>query len=464
MSPSRFISRVRDVFDKASNKIRQSPSYHGSIMHIEPPSAQKCMIDRDAETSLRYLREVIRNGKAEVIPSAAQAVLNSLVNSKHRKDPAFQDALINLLKFVDAQLSGQSTSKIDQFEGMRMVDELQKELLASRSRDQAEESISSYEVEEPDEGIGSSISNASTGPDTELDDLLCQLNLRKVAKFEPKFPEIDADSDDEGGVLTEERKEERAEKHGQKTCEEEVETLADGTEVRRKKTRTVNMSQSSRQVVISTRGGNGPMVSRRFADGKNSMNDDTDFETTDFFSSPLARMRRDRANFLGPEEPSIVNDGEKNGSEPGQSQKTRTVEATSEITQSVAQKTQKNGRTLAENAAHKIDTTDLKAKQIDTFRDKQLIDRKGDGTYEEATIVRGGLPGIERNPHDSPVKKHVVEYIQTFDTKKDPNADEFLRGTTLATYVRLNDSLRLHEEQFRKKLTFEFSTSGELVF
>ncbi|CAJ0570037.1 unnamed protein product, partial [Mesorhabditis spiculigera] len=333
MSPSRFISRVRDVFDKASNKIRQSPSYHGSIMRSSHLSPKR----------------------------------------------------------------------------MRMVDELQKELLASRSRDQAEESISSYEVEEPDEGIGSSISNASTGPDTQLDDLLCQLNLRKVAKFEPKFPEIDADSDDEGGVLTEERKEERAEKHGQKTCEEEVETLADGTEVRRKKTRTVNMSQSSRQVVISTRGGNGPML-------------------------PLARMRRDRANFLGPEEPSIVNDGEKNGSEPGQSQKTRTVEATSEITQSVAQKTQKNGRTLAENAAHKIDTTDLKAKQIDTFRDKQLIDRKGDGTYEEATIVRGGLPGIERNPHDSPVKKHVVEYIQTFDEEGPECRREFLRGTTLATF------------------------------
>ncbi|CAJ0938236.1 unnamed protein product, partial [Mesorhabditis belari] len=388
------------------------------------------MIDRDTETSLRYLREVIRSGKTEIIPSSAQAVLNSLANSKCCRDPGLQDALINLLKFVDHHVDVQSTSKLDQPEGMRLVDELQKELLSSRSRPQPEESISSYEVEEPDEGIGSTVSNASTGPDPGLDELLTQLNLRQVAKFEPKFPEMNGESEEEdGGVLTEERKEERAEKHGQKTCEEEVETLPDGTEVRRKKTRTVNMSQSSRQVTISTRGGGVPCVSRRFIDGNHSMNDDTDFETTDFFTSPLSsfRMKRDRANFLNPEQSIGF---ESTSSEPGQSQKTKTVEATSEVTQSVAQKTQKNGRVLAENAAHKIDTTELNARQIDTFKGKQLTDRKGDGTYEEATIFRGDVP-----------------------TKKDPNADEFLRGTTLATYVRLNDSLRLHEEQFRKKLT-----------
>lgn len=41
------------------------------------------------------------------------------------------------------------------------------------------------------------------------------LLFRKVVKFEPIFPEIEADSDDDGVTLSE-RKEEREEKHGEK--------------------------------------------------------------------------------------------------------------------------------------------------------------------------------------------------------------------------------------------------------
>lgn len=42
--------------------------------------------------------------------------------------------------------------------------------------------------------------------------------------------------------------EEREEKKDSKTCEEEVQRLSDGSEIRTRKTRTFNMQQNSKQV------------------------------------------------------------------------------------------------------------------------------------------------------------------------------------------------------------------------
>ncbi|KAK6023564.1 hypothetical protein OSTOST_10646 [Ostertagia ostertagi] len=82
-----------------------------------------------------------------------------------------------------------------------------------------------------------------------LDELLNKLNLRQVPTFSPTFPDLDTgDSDEDYAVTTDERKEEREEKHGQKLCEEEVQKMPDGTEVRVKKTRTVNVQQSRKHV------------------------------------------------------------------------------------------------------------------------------------------------------------------------------------------------------------------------
>lgn len=169
----------------------------------------------------------------------------------------------------------------------------------------------------------------------------CQC-VRHVPKFAPAFAEID-DSDDEEGLRVDEEKEEREEKHGKKTCEEEVQKLADGTEVRRMQTRTVNMQQTSKhvsdsgweeqvQVTIRTRGGGCPTTSRTFSDGSQHMQDDDDFETTSFFSTsnPLDRMRRQQEERLKNLRAIAADNSPK---EPQQTTKTKTVEQTSEVSQ-----------------------------------------------------------------------------------------------------------------------------------
>ncbi|ETN80307.1 RasGEF domain protein [Necator americanus] len=87
-----------------------------------------------------------------------------------------------------------------------------------------------------------------------------------------------------------------------------------------------------------------------------------------------------------------------------------------------------------------------------------LLDRKGEGTYEESSVVRRGPLALGPQPV-LPPRKHVVEYMQTFGNKENTDV-EFFRGTALSSYITLNDNLRFHEEQFRKKLQFEFSSAG----
>ena len=43
------------------------------------------------------------------------------------------------------------------------------------------------------------------------------------------------------------------------------------------------------------------------------------------------------------------------------------MERTSEVTQSVSQKKERNGKLLGEMAATKLDSSELKAKQIDSY-------------------------------------------------------------------------------------------------
>ncbi|VDM62815.1 unnamed protein product [Angiostrongylus costaricensis] len=260
--------------------------------------------------------------------------------------------------------------------------------------------------------------------------MLFKETSRHVPKFSPTFPDLDiGDSDDDYVVATDERKEEREEKHGQKLCEEEVQKMPDGTEVRVKKTRTVNVQQSRKQVTISSRGAGGPSITRHFHDGRNAMNEEDEDEKSEFFK---------RA---------------------GQSTKTKSVERTSEVSQSISERKERDGRVLRENAAQKLDSSALSARQTDTFLGSALLDRKGEGTYEETTsMVHCGPLAVGPQPVIPP-RKHVVEYIQTFGNKENTDV-EFFRGTTLSSYITLNDNLRFHEEQFRKKLQFEFSCAG----
>ena len=195
------------------------------------------------------------------------------------------------------------------------------------------------------------------------------LSFRKIERFEPQFPSVYPDSDeDDNEIHVDEEHEEREEKHGSQTCEEEIERRPDGREIRTKKTRTVNMSQSRKCITIRTHGTGTDDIVKRFTDGSNSFNDDSNFESSDFFAKgPFAKFKADRPS-SDTETTSFSFDEEPSSPASDAVTKTKTLQHSSATLQSVARQSKRNGKLIAENAAHKLDTADLNAKQVDTFQ------------------------------------------------------------------------------------------------
>ncbi|GMT06192.1 hypothetical protein PENTCL1PPCAC_28366, partial [Pristionchus entomophagus] len=456
-------SKLRGAFSRG---LRQSESFHGKPSMFGSPSKHTMGKTNEAEVGLRYLRELIRTERIDMIPACSSSIFESISSRICYETPDLKAALLAFLQWSDnfcIYENGKEVIKRKE-EAVGIIDAIERALRGIPSRPSTARSGSNRGLSPPvlrpkgrppplsERGL-SLQNNRREVQDQSIDDLMRQLNLRQVAKFEPVFADVDADSDDDvEGVTVRERKEERAEKHGEKTCEEEVEKLPDGSEIRRTKTRTVNMQQSSKHVTISSRGGGLPEKTQRFVDGSNDYDEDEDFQKTasrDFFNR-FNQMKSDR---FGGDRPSLTFES----NEPLQTTKKKTVEKTSEVLQSVEENKKKNGKMIIDNAAHQKDTTELKATQIETYKGDKLLDRTGDGSYEEATIVGAGRPN---SLEEGTPRKHVVEYVQTFGTKNN-TAEDFFRGCTLNSYIVLNDNLRIHEEQFRKKISFEFSsTSG----
>lgn len=128
-----------------------------------------------------------------------------------------------------------------------------------------------------------------------------------------------------------EESEEREEKHGSQTCEEEIERRPDGREIRMKKTRTVNVSQSHKSITIRTHGGGSNDIVKKFRDGSQSFNDDSNFESSDFFKKRpnFANFKTDRP--LGNSSTSFSFDDEPPSSplSPDISTKTKTLQHSS---------------------------------------------------------------------------------------------------------------------------------------
>ncbi|CAD6185586.1 unnamed protein product [Caenorhabditis auriculariae] len=412
---------------------------------------------KGAAVALRYLQQVLSSNSDPLILQSSSALLAE-ISSSVDSNYLVKEKIVKVLQLVDQKCFQKRHINVADIK--IALDQLQEALSqvpeksdadTQQKPDNAEKysvTISGNEVEVSD--------NAQNEEEENLDKLLSTLNLRQVPAFSPTFPEFENESDDDVGITKEEKEEQRAEKHGQKLCEEEVQKLPDGREVRTKKTKTVNVQQTSKHITISTRGGGCPAVSRRFTTGDRKVDEDNDEEHTDYFS--LHRFQRpdpfERFRLKSKEDDESCMDV----AVPGESMKTKSIERTSEISQFVSQKKEKNGRSVGENAASKVDTSKLLARQTESFRDKTLVDRKGEGTYEESSIVKRGTPEVGDST-DAP-RKHVVEYIQTFGGADDSPELEYLRGSTISSYITLNDSLRFHEEQFCKKLQFEFSTSG----
>uniref|UniRef100_A0A1I8EAX6 Ras-GEF domain-containing protein n=1 Tax=Wuchereria bancrofti TaxID=6293 RepID=A0A1I8EAX6_WUCBA len=254
--------------------------------------------------------------------------------------------------------------------------------------------------------------------------------------------------------------EEREEKKDTKTCEEEVQRLSDGSEIRTRKTRTFNMLQNSKQVTVRSHGNGGDEIVNTFHDGNTSFNDD--LATDDFFTTPrnsFGRNRLDRDKCL---DDLLKTKDDSTNPDEGISQKIKSVQHTDTVSQKVSKTAKKNGKVIADDAAQKIDRSELNARQVETFKDVKLLDRRGSGSYEEHSTVKMGLTKLSSPPPIPPKQRHVIQYMQTFGNKSE-NQDDFFKGSTLASYILLNDNLRYHEEQYKKRISFEFSLSRAAV-
>ncbi|VDM45854.1 unnamed protein product [Toxocara canis] len=477
---------------------------------------------KDVEVALQFFHEVMRTDKTEMLAGSVEAIFDAVLalisRLKQKSQPIqrtfngavdqlssmrgteqwnadlaryepdgvgyFQEALVAFLDWAENKMTDEDAKSMKS-EGIRLANDLQKKILehddkapaptarasisSQRRRHVSPPSIDSgFFTDFSSEGspsINRSFSHTDStsglGAEQSIDDLLAQLNLRQVAKFEPIFPNVENDDsdDDDSAVTVDEHREEREEKKDSKTCEEEVQRLADGSEIRKKKTHTFNLQQSTKHVTIRTHGGGGEEQVKKFRDGDVSFNDD--IETDDFFTTPMK-------NRFGQNEGAGTGSGfaertprKNTPPEDGTSQKIKTVQHSNAVTQTVAKTAKRNGKVISDDAAHKIDTSELNAKQIETFKGEKLLDRQGSGSYEELSIVKMGLPsGSSSPPPVPPKRRHVVQYMQTFGNKKDDEKEDFFKGATLASYIVLNDNLRYHEEQYRKKISFEFSLSG----
>ncbi|CAI2357082.1 unnamed protein product [Caenorhabditis sp. 36 PRJEB53466] len=412
-------------------------------------------MSKEIDISIRYLENVLSTNNSTLILSSTSALLEAVSKTCDTSNGELKRSIISLIRIIDKKCFLNQEVDTNQIKfSLQEVGKLcpkypkinQKQSIDARVKPNAE----FREIE--------TIAN----PDEEnIDNLLNQLNLKKVPSFAPAFPEIGDDSDDENGVTTKQKEEERAEQHGQKVCEEEVVKLPDGREIRTKKTKTVNVKQTTKHVTISTKSANMPEVSRTFMNARRGFDEDEEEENTNFRSSrgdPFERFRSMLDNKDKDKEPEAIEGDTSEPGTPGSSSKSKTIERTSEVSQKVSEKKEKDGRLLAEHEASKLDKSNLFAKQIDTYQGKTLIDRKGEGSYEESTLVRNALP--QDSQVATPPRMHVVEYMMMFGDDKKNNENEYLKGTTISSYVRLNNNLTTHEEQFKKKIQFEFSTAG----
>ncbi|KAH7719465.1 rap guanine nucleotide exchange factor 1 [Aphelenchoides avenae] len=487
------------------SRFRPIPDAPARANPFTRPAGMK--LPKDLEISLRYLQEVIRAGRSEMYIGSSSALLDALLQymklSRGDDDTRIKEALQAVLKWIDEQVVERQHSSVDadssissnvsidsssESFGVTCVRNLENCLLNRPTVSDASESNSDSGYQssdakqresrtsesdmsggEKDADAAYQFTNTSTSSaetDDSLGQLLQQLRLRKIDRFEPTFPRVEPDSDDDdSGVHVDEEREEREEKHGSRTFEEEVERRPDGREIRTKKTRTVNVSQSSRSVVIRTHGGGADDIIQKFRDGSKSGNDDSNTEQTEFLPTSLRKMRMNGCNgspcasflFADADDGSTSSIGGDDTST-----KLKNVQHTSATVQSVSRQAKRDGRVVADNAAHKLDTAALNAKQLETYQGQRLLDRKGDGIYEENTIVRTGLPPSveECTSPMAPIKSRVVQFVKTIGDDNTEGKENFFKATTLASYITLNDNLRFYEEQQRRKTTYSFGLTG----
>ncbi|CAB3400570.1 unnamed protein product [Caenorhabditis bovis] len=384
-------------------------------------------MSKDIDISIRYLDNVLSSNNSNLILNTTAALLEAISKNCNTNNPEVKRAVISTIKLIDKKCFLK-----EEVDSCLIKNSLNTtHLICSKHPKTEAQNIQKTPKNnnQNEEFVSNNVEN-NVNEEENIDHLLSQLNLKRVPSFCPKFPDLGDDSDDDSGVTTKQKEEERAEQHGQKVYEEEIVKLPDGSEIRMKKTKTVNVKQTTKHVTISTKSANMPEVSRSFLNTKRGFDEDEEEENTRFeMQSKIDPFEKFRLMLKDKE----VEGENMESCAPGQSSKSKTIERTSEISQKVSEKKERDGRLLAEHEASKLDKSNLFAKQVDSYQESQVA---------------------------TPPRMHVVEYMMMFGDDKKNNENEYLKGTTITSYVRLNNNLRNHEEQFKKRIQFEFSTAG----
>uniref|UniRef100_A0A0N5APR9 CID domain-containing protein n=1 Tax=Syphacia muris TaxID=451379 RepID=A0A0N5APR9_9BILA len=188
-------------------------------------------VPKDVEVAIQFLIEVLRTEKTEMLIGNVNAIFDSVVSfiaELKNKSPNIQEALFSFLDWSveNLEIGSQKQSSQQRETGKRLaldllktIEEHDDSVLASRSdsgpRNSAHverSNLSSESDTQSNDGFVPnyrvSLHSASTSGTVEnqqtIDDLLMQLNLRQVSKFEPIFPTVlndDSDDDDDDSSL-----------------------------------------------------------------------------------------------------------------------------------------------------------------------------------------------------------------------------------------------------------------------
>uniref|UniRef100_A0AC35U561 Neur_chan_LBD domain-containing protein n=1 Tax=Rhabditophanes sp. KR3021 TaxID=114890 RepID=A0AC35U561_9BILA len=318
--------------------------------------------------------------------------------------------------------------------------------------------------------------------DKDFTNLVGSLMNRNIELFKPQFTAQISDSDENDDAKCDEESETRKQQHGSKTTEEEIFKTPDGREIRSTKTRIVNSSSTSKNVTVRSYGGGQDVIRKNFFDIDKSHNESSDDEfsetfrksmnkQTNEFSSPFSLIRRNRPlTFDSTFGNSLSFDDFDNNSNEEQvvcesnneSQKIKKVDHSSATLQSVEKTMKRNGKTKSNESAYKLDTKELKAEQTETYDGDELIRKEGGGTFEENCSIGNGVGDSRAIINLGDISKCGMYDTKAFACGTDSDDGSYLKGMTMTTYILLNDSINNHEEQFRKKIQFEFRNNSPL--
>ncbi|KAI6235253.1 hypothetical protein M3Y95_00031800 [Aphelenchoides besseyi] len=405
-------------------------------------------LPKDVASVLTHLSTLISRNQNELYANTIDELLQILIRHVNNEIQFTLDSthsLCSLTSWIDnecVEQCGSNKPPPSTQVGLDLVQALQNSLINAADE-------SNNEVENEPENHGDNHREQQNKEPAGIDDLLQQLALRKVEKFTPQFADVvltDSEDEDED-VRVDEQSERRTEKHGSRTAQEEVEKHNDGREIRTKKVSTMNSSKSSKTVTIRITGKGTEDLFKKFHNQAIDFDNDEDVEQDITFPKPTN------------ESISEVNDDELNGSD-DLTTKTKTVQHTAASLQAVSRQAKRNGRLKLDQFSQKLDLMDLNAREVNLYDGNQLVDRQGEGVYNESSIIQNRIGDQSEWAILLPPRKHVEHYVKTIIGADDQDSKNYFRATALESYITLNDNLRLFEQQQHRQVNYSFGLSG----